>query len=583
MRVTQENRKKERRKKRHDSDSPVWKNTRRSSSCDVLQSKYSEIAPSSSVDDVTTPGRMKGNKKSTSVNRSWPNSPIKGCPFEDPNCNDIGFGLAQNGQSRTQVVWSQVTQYHRRKGFPDNHHGRPPLRSRGTAQTSLGERTQELMQTSQMAQKKRKQIRRTLGHLTSRAQQRYGVVRLKEVSQPRRVLPKVGTKERKAILAEDAKRRTRDSANKYRCPHCTYSAPFPSKIKRHIHNKHSGSHSCSKCGKKFDEYSELRAHVAKEHPTVHRCQYCQFSNKILAEVRKHTVSNHEKGVACTVAGCNMRVARRRLRHHLQTMHPERIPSSCPRDVHSKVSLAEDDSCFTCSHCDFITNDLEDFNAHLMNVHERGILCPMPDCTLYILLGDLDNHLRSVHGECDGSPHEEIASGREFEETSCSSVPVSVTRRLASCTTASVSECVSTSNNSDDLPSDCDELDVPEKPSFGKLKGNGVGMQCALCGKYYRNPYLLKRHIRSVHDKAYSQYRRTRKNVCSWEGCEKAFTTPGLLEDHMNYHKGITPYRCNSCDMSFAARARFAVHLSKYHRMSIRDYTSMAAFRDNHYD
>ncbi|KAK6037842.1 hypothetical protein COOONC_24653, partial [Cooperia oncophora] len=98
MRVTQENRKKERRKKRHDSDSPVWKNTRRSSSCDVLQSKYSEIAPSSSVDDVTTPGRMKRNKKSTSVNRSWPNSPIKGRPFEDPNCNDIGFGLAQNGQ-----------------------------------------------------------------------------------------------------------------------------------------------------------------------------------------------------------------------------------------------------------------------------------------------------------------------------------------------------------------------------------------------------------------------------------------------------------------------------------------------------
>ncbi|KAK6018563.1 zinc finger, C2H2 type [Ostertagia ostertagi] len=102
------------------------------------------------------------------------------------------------------------------------------------------------------------------------------------------------------------------------------------------------------------------------------------------------------------------------------------------------------------------------------------------------------------------------------------------------------------------------------------------MQCARCGKQYRSPYLLKKHIRSVHDKAFSQYRRTRKNVCNWEGCGKAFTTNGLLEDHLNYHKGITPYCCNSCNVSFSARARFAVHLSKYHRMSIRDYTSVTS-------
>ncbi|KAK6053768.1 zinc finger, C2H2 type [Cooperia oncophora] len=405
------------------------------------------------------------------------------------------------------------------------------------------------MQTSQMAQKKRKQIRRTLGHLTSRAQQRYGVVRLKEkLASPVVFCPKLVPRREKQFS-----QRTLSGVHVIQQ---TNIAVLTAHILLHFPARSNVTFTTNIV---FDEYSELRAHAAKEHPTVHRCQYCQFSNKILAEVRKHTVSNHEKGVACTVAGCNMRVARRRLRHHLQTMHPERIPSSCPRDVHSKVSLAEDDSCFTCS--------------HLFTKEEYCAQCRIALFTFCWVIWIIT--CVRFTGECDGSPQEEIASAREFEETSCSSVPVSVTRRLASCTTASVSECVSTSNNSDDLPSDCDELDVPEKPSFGKLKGNGVGMQCALCGKYYRNPYLLKRHIRSVHDKAYSQYRRTRKNVCSWEGCEKAFTTPGLLEDHMNYHKGITPYRCNSCDMSFAARARFAVHLSKYHRMSIRDYTSMA--------
>ncbi|KAK6027806.1 zinc finger, C2H2 type [Ostertagia ostertagi] len=216
----------------------------------------------------------------------------------------------------------------------------------------------------------------------------------------------------------------RDSANRHTCPYCTYSAPFPSKVKRHINNRHS---------------------------------------EIIYE-------------RCT---------------------PDSVPSACPRDVHSKVSSAGDVLRLMCPHCDFITSDLEDFNSHLMNVHERGILCPMPDCTIHVLLGDLENHLHSVHGQSDVS--EEYVGVQELDSTSCSSMPAPISKRLASCTTASISECASTSNNSDDLPSDGDEPDV--------------------------------------HDKAYSQYRRTRKYVCNWEGCGKAFATNGLLEDHLNYHKG----------------------------------------------
>ncbi|KAE9412831.1 hypothetical protein Angca_003768, partial [Angiostrongylus cantonensis] len=81
----------------------------------------------------------------------------------------------------------------------------------------------------------------------------------------------------------------------------------------------------------------------------------------------------------------------------------------------------------------------------------------------------------------------------------------------------------------------------------------------------------------VHEKAYAHYRRARKYVCDWEGCEKTFTTSGLLEDHLNSHKGVKPYSCRSCGISFSARSRFAVHLSKYHRMSIRDHRSISEF------
>ncbi|PIO64042.1 hypothetical protein TELCIR_14342 [Teladorsagia circumcincta] len=100
------------------------------------------------------------------------------------------------------------------------------------------------------------------------------------------------------------------------------------------------------------------------------------------------------------------------------MHPNSVASPCPRDVHSNLSSAEETSCFTCTRCDFITSDLEDFNSHLMNVHERGILCPMPDCTVHVLLGDLENHLHSAHEQSDDSLREGYVGVQELDSTSC---------------------------------------------------------------------------------------------------------------------------------------------------------------------
>ncbi|VDM52706.1 unnamed protein product [Angiostrongylus costaricensis] len=47
--------------------------------------------------------------------------------------------------------------------------------------------------------------------------------------------------------------------------------------------------------------------------------------------------------------------------------------------------------------------------------------------------------------------------------------------------------------------------------------------------------------------------------------------------HTTFVSGIKPYSCRSCGISFSARSRFAVHLSKYHKMSIRDHRSISEF------
>ncbi|WKX94305.1 hypothetical protein Q1695_011506 [Nippostrongylus brasiliensis] len=397
---------------------------------------------------------------------------------------------------------------------------------------------------------------------------------------PRRALPTIGTLERKEVLAEDAKRRYEEAAKRHRCPYCSYSAPFPSVVRRHITNKHNGSHVCSKCEKRFDNFSVLRCHIAEEHRKLHRCPHCSYSYKLLSEVRKHIKANHVNGVLCSVAGCNKRISRWRLKTHLKKEHHVSV-EPC---VSKKIVLAtpaptiadvRQSPTFMCSHCDFITSEVDDFNAHVMNAHEKGIMCPMPDCTVNVLLGDLDDHLHSVHNHDTVLPVNYTRRQDEFEESGYTSTSLPSVKQLASCSTASVSECVSTSYNSDVAFFDVGDGEAPEVPSFAKLTGGGIGLQCGFCGKNYRTSYLLKKHVKRVHDKAYAQYRRMRKHACSWEGCNKSFATPGLLEDHLNCHKGITPYCCKSCEVSFAARARFAVHLSKYHNMSIRDYTNVS--------
>uniref|UniRef100_A0A0K0CY18 C2H2-type domain-containing protein n=1 Tax=Angiostrongylus cantonensis TaxID=6313 RepID=A0A0K0CY18_ANGCA len=248
----------------------------------------------------------------------------------------------------------------------------------------------------------------------------------KKARRCRRTLPKFGTPERLELLREDAKRRMREAASRHTVILSTDTAVSSFEELSSFFR----SHSCSKCDRHFDNFSELRVHVSVEHPKIHHCQFCSFSHKwsgllalhkliymVRAEVRKHTIINHGNGVTCTVTGCNLRIARWRLKYVLFDM------------------------CLSYS---------------IMNVK---------------LIAGLSNQLSS--SSCD--------TGRA---------------------TSSMSESISALDHSVEFPSD------PEDSRF----------------------------------------------------------VPG-----------VKPYSCRSCGISFSARSRFAVHLSKYHRMSIRDHRSISEF------
>ncbi|VDK59265.1 unnamed protein product [Cylicostephanus goldi] len=97
---------------------------------------------------------------------------------------------------------------------------------------------------------------------------------------------------------------------------------------------------------------------------------------------------------CTIAGCNKRVSRWRLRAHLEQEHLLFALKNSSSD--SSSPRIEADLTLKCSQCSFETDELEDYNSHVQNAHESGIECPIPGCSVRFLLGDMDSHFSSMH-------------------------------------------------------------------------------------------------------------------------------------------------------------------------------------------
>ncbi|KAF8362851.1 hypothetical protein PRIPAC_89774, partial [Pristionchus pacificus] len=112
----------------------------------------------------------------------------------------------------------------------------------------------------------------------------------------------------------------------------------------------------------------------------------------------------------------------------------------------------------------------------------------------------------------------------------------------------------------------------EVPAFSEL-----GLVCKECGKVYANTDSLRKHKARVHEKRYAEAARSKRYACTEEGCEKAFTTPGALQDHLNRHNGVAAHACDHCDKSFSTRAYYARHLSKYHQISIKSLDGVKEF------
>ncbi|ORY53743.1 hypothetical protein BCR33DRAFT_693184 [Rhizoclosmatium globosum] len=77
----------------------------------------------------------------------------------------------------------------------------------------------------------------------------------------------------------------------------------------------------------------------------------------------------------------------------------------------------------------------------------------------------------------------------------------------------------------------------------------------------------------------------RSHTCTWEGCDKTFPKPSLLQSHLNVHRLLRPYECTICFAAFTRNHDLRRHNRSVHHIgNIKPFQCQfcpVAFSRNH--
>ena len=113
---------------------------------------------------------------------------------------------------------------------------------------------------------------------------------------------------------------------------------------------------------------------------------------------------------------------------------------------------------------------------------------------------------------------------------------------------------------------CKFCDIPPFQSDKDLKQHNLTKHiCDTCGKEFKQPSHLQRHINEVHEQI--TIRAYKCNLCS-----KGFKNNVALKTHQRVHTQEKKYSCNTCGKVFSSKQTLQNHSRKFHEESTAMYT-----------